>query len=130
MEEDFGQWLYERRKEKNLTELELVQKIDMKQVQEKNIKKWERDLEFPDIDMIYKLSEIYMIPSAEIIERKNRTLQKGVGGVHKRIIAMISLAMGISIYGTIWLCRIVLGLGLVIAFYMMWAAGEMARMSM
>lgn len=75
---DFGQWLYEIRKEKGLLESELVEKINMVNVQEINIKKWERDLEFPDLDIIYKLSEIYMIPSAEIIDRKQKTLQEGV----------------------------------------------------
>lgn len=75
---DFGQWLYELRKEKGLTEDQLVSKINMINVQEINVKKWERDLEFPDLDAIYKLSEIYMIPSAEIIDKKQKTLQAGV----------------------------------------------------
>lgn len=75
---DFGQWLYELRKSKGLTEDELVEKINMVNVQKMNIKKWERDLEFPDLDAIYKLSEIYMIPSTEIIDKKQKTLQAGV----------------------------------------------------
>lgn len=75
---DFGQWLYELRKEKGLTEDELVDKINMINVQTINVKKWERDLEFPELDVIYKLSEIYMIPSAEIIDKKQKTLQAGV----------------------------------------------------
>lgn len=75
---DFGQWLYELRKEKGYTEDQLVDKINMVNVQEINIKKWERDLEFPDLDAIYKLSEIYMIPSSEIIDKKQKTLQEGV----------------------------------------------------
>lgn len=75
---DFGQWLYEQRKKKGLTEEQLVDKINMANVQIINIKKWERDLEFPDLDEIYKLSEIYMISSAEIIDIKQKTLQAGV----------------------------------------------------
>lgn len=105
---DFGEWLYEKRKERGLTEAELVEKINKVNVQEVNIKKWERDLEFPDLDTIYKLSEIYMISSAEIIDKKQKTLQAGVEGVHMYIIRMLSLFMGISIYGTIWLCRIII----------------------
>ena len=75
---DFGQWLYELRKEKGLTEEQLATKINMVNVQEINIKKWERDLEFPDLDVIYKLSEIYMISSTEIIDKKQKTLQAGI----------------------------------------------------
>lgn len=105
---DFGEWLYQLRKEKGLTEDQLVDKINMVNVQEINVKKWERDLEFPDLDVIYKLSEIYMISSAEIIDKKQKTLQAGVDSIHMYIIRILSLFMGISIYGTIWLCRIVI----------------------
>lgn len=113
---DFGQWLYETRKENGYTELELVEKINQVNVQVKNVKKWERDLEFPDLDAIYKLSEIYMIPSAEIIEKKNQTLQNGVDGINMYIIRMISLMLGISIYGTIIIGYSVVFLALIIVF--------------
>lgn len=105
---DFGEWLYKLRVKKGLTEEQLVDKINMVNVQQINIKKWERDLEFPDLDMIYKLSEIYMIPSAEIIDKKQKTLQAGMDGIHMYIIRVLSLIMGISIYGTIWLSRILI----------------------
>lgn len=112
---DFGQWLYEQRKQKGLTEGQLADEINMINVQPINIKKWERDLEFPDLDAIYKLSEIYMISSAEIIDKKQKTLQAGVEGIHMYIIRVLSLLMGISIYGTIWLCRIILTGTLILA---------------
>ena len=105
---DFGEWLFNLRKEKGFTEEQLVDKINMINVKEINIKKWERDLEFPDLDAIYKLSEIYMIPSAEIIDKKQKTMQNGVEGIHIYVIRILSLLMGTSIYGTIWLFRIVL----------------------
>lgn len=113
---DFGQWLFELRKEKGYTEEELVQKIDRKNVEVKNIKKWERDLEFPDLDSIYKLSEIYMIPSAEIIEKKNQTLQTGVEGINMFVIRMLSFILGISIYGTIILAHTVCYITLILVF--------------
>lgn len=111
---DFGQWLYEKRKKEGLTEEQLANKMNMINVQAINIKKWERDLEFPDLDAIYKLSEIYMVSSAEIIDIKQKTLQAGVEGIHMYIIRLISLFMGISIYGTIWLCRTVLFVTLIL----------------
>lgn len=110
---DFGQWLYNLRKEKDFTEYDLVEKINMRNVQVINIKKWERDLEFPDLDTIYKLSEIYQIEAAEIIDKKQKTLQAGVDGIHIYIIRVLSLFMGISIYGTIWFFRIMLTLILI-----------------
>ena len=77
-------------------------------VSQTNIKKWERDLEFPEIDVIYKLSEIYMISAAEIIDKKQKTLQSGINGIHKYIIRWLSFMMGLSIYGTIIFCRVFL----------------------
>lgn len=113
---DFGQWLYELRKEKDLTEEELFQKMNLVNVQVKNIKKWERDLEFPDLDAIYKLSEIYNIPSVEIIEKKNQTLQTGVDGINMFIIRMLSLFLGLSIYGTIIFAYTLIFLTLIVVF--------------
>ena len=113
---DFGQWLYEIRKEKGYTELELADKINQHNVEVKNVKKWERDLEFPDLDAIYKLSEIYGIESAEIIQKKNETLQSGVDGINMFAIRMLSLMLGISIYGTIIIWNIILYTTLVWVF--------------
>ena len=113
---DFGQWLYEIREERGYSELELAEKINQVNVQVKNVKKWERDLEFPDLDAIYKLSEIYGIPSAEIIEKKNKTLQNGVEGINMFVIRMISLMLGISIYGTIVISNIIIYGVLILVF--------------
>lgn len=98
---DFGEWLYELRKNKGYTEEDLVEKINMANIQAINVKKWERDLEFPDLNAIYKLSEIYMISSTEIIDRKNKTLQAGVNGVNEYLIRMISLILGTTYYGAL-----------------------------
>lgn len=113
---DFGQWLYEIRKERGYTELELVEKINRRNVQVRNVKKWERDLEFPDLDAIYKLSEIYGIPSTEIVEKKNETLQNGVDGINIFVIRMISFMLGISIYGTIIVAYTVTFVVLILSF--------------
>ncbi len=105
---DFGQWLYYLRRNKGYTEQELVDRIGIAAIQVKNIKKWERDLEYPNLDAIYKLSEIYQIPSAKILHIKEQTLKEGIEGIHKWIIRWISYFIGFSIYGTIWLCRVIL----------------------
>lgn len=114
-EEDFGQWLYELRIKQGLTIEQLTEKINMINVSKINIRKWERDLEFPEIDVIYKLSEIYMISAAEIIDKKQKTLQTGVEGIHKYIIRWLSFMMGLSIYGTIIFCRVILTIILICA---------------
>ena len=89
LENDFGAYLYDKRCQKEWTIEELVQKINMPTVTIKSIKKWEHDLEFPNLDQLYKLSEIYEIPSEELMQVKTNTLQEGLKGVHKAVVRFI-----------------------------------------
>lgn len=113
---DFGEYLYDLRIKNNLTYEELTQKIDMPIVTSTNIKKWERDLEFPNLDTIYKLSEIFEIPSEELLKVKEDTLNAGTAGINKRFIRWLSFFLGISIYSTIILSRVIIYLTLILVF--------------
>lgn len=118
---DFGELMQKLREEKNFTEAEVVEKLGITEITEKNIKKWERDLEFPDLNTIYKISELYFIPSEELIKSKEDTLKSGVNGINKRFIRWLSMLLGISMYGTIILCRIILYIALIGTFiWFMW----------
>lgn len=101
LENDLGAYLYDLRQKKEYTIEELAQEINMPSVKIKNIKKWEHDLEFPNLEQIYKISEIYKIPSEEILQVRTQTLQEGLKGVHKTIIRFIGYILGISIYTTV-----------------------------
>lgn len=101
LKNDFGAYLYDLREKRGYTIEELAGKINMNTVTIKTIKKWEHDLEFPNLDQIYKLSEIYEVASQEFMQVKTETLQEGVKGVHKEIIRFIGYIMGISIYGMV-----------------------------
>lgn len=76
LENDFGAYLYDLRQKKEYTIEELAQKINMPQVKIKTIKKWEHDLEFPDLDQIYKLSEIYQVPAEELMQVRTRNVRR------------------------------------------------------
>lgn len=76
LENDFGAYLYDLRQKKEYTIEELAQKINMPQVKIKTIKKWEHDLEFPDLDQIYKLSEIYEVPAEELMQVRTRNIRR------------------------------------------------------
>ena len=58
---------------KNWTYWQLVEKLEDDRLTEKDVKKWEYGLKYPDLDMIYKLSELYQIPSEELIQAKNNS---------------------------------------------------------
>ena len=110
---DFGEWMQKLRTEKNLTEAEVVEKLGISDITEKTVKRWERDLEFPDLNTIYKISELYFVPSEELIKSKEDTLKSGVNGINKRFIRWLSMLLGISMYGTIILCRIIVYIALI-----------------
>ena len=99
LENDFGAYLYDLRCKKEYTIEELVQKIDMPNVTIKSVRKWEHDMEFPDLDRMYKLSEIYEIPIEELMQVRTQTLEEGLKGVHKTLIRFIGYVLGFSIYG-------------------------------
>ena len=89
--------LREERKKNNLTYIEVVDKLNIEGLKEKNIKKWEYGLEYPDLDTIYKLSELYQIPSAEIIQAKNNSYNQGMAAINKRTINFICYIFNVSI---------------------------------
>jgi len=101
LENDFGAYLYDLREKKGYTIEELAEKINMPNATIKNIKKWEHDLEFPNLDHMYKLSEIYEVPSEELMQVRTQTLEEGLKGVHTTLIRFIGYILGISIYTTV-----------------------------
>ena len=120
LENDFGAYLYNLRCKKEYTIEELVQKINMQTVNEKNIRKWEHDLEFPNLDQMYKLSEIYEIPAEELMQVRTQTLEEGLKGVHKTLIRFLGYMLGFSIYGIYVLSYVVILVGAIWAM-LLWA---------
>lgn len=101
LENDFGAYLYELREKNAYTVEELAEKLNIQNVTNKNIKKWEHDLEFPNLDQMYKLSEVYGVAIEELMQVRTQTLEEGLKGVHKLIIRFIGYVLGFSIYTTV-----------------------------
>ena len=115
-DKDFGEILYELRRKKGLSIIELLEKIGKKEIKEKNIRKWESGLEYPELEIIYKLSEIYCVPSTVLLKAKQDSLKSGVDNINKRFIKWLSFTLGISIYASIILSRIIIYGILIIVF--------------
>lgn len=64
MEKTFGDFLRQRRHEKNLTQKELAKLLF---VTESSVSKWEKDVAHPDITLLPKLSEILGVSEHELI---------------------------------------------------------------
>ena len=129
LENDFGAYLYDLRCKKEYTIEELVQKIDMPNVTIKSVRKWEHDMEFPDLEKMYKLSEIYHVPIEELMQVRTQTLEEGLKGVHKTLIRFIGYVFGFSIYGIYILSYIVMFAGSIWAM-LIWAEVPKAILQM
>ena len=85
------------RQEHNWSYIEVVSKLKDKTITEKDIKKWEIGLKYPDLDMIYELSELYQIPSADLIKAKEYSYTKK-GILTTRLIKWICYFLNVSMY--------------------------------
>lgn len=123
---EFGEFLEKIRRDKGMEIWDLSFALKQKgiEVEEKKIRKWEKGLDFPNLETIYKLSEIYKIPSSQFLMIKEETLINGYSGIDVYMVKLIGYIMGVSIYTVIWGTRIILGLMLIYAYWKFWAAGE------
>ena len=117
--ESLEELLQRLRKSKNWTYLEVVQELSKIGVMtnEKEVKKWEIGLEYPNLDIIYKLSDIYQVSSQDIIQAKNNSLNKGFNSIHTRIIKWVCYFTGASMKVINWLMYIIILGALVYAFW-------------
>ena len=91
----FGEYILEGRDKKGLSRLSLVEKIIEKgqQVDERTVNLWEKDARYPDITMIYVLSEILEIHPNDLIEAKQFMYEAGLNSID-----MIAMR---AIFGTV-----------------------------
>ena len=109
--------LLDLRNQKGWTYMHIVEELQKLGVtiDEKSVKKWEIGLKYPDLDVIYKLSELYMVPSEKIITAKSNSYKKGMDSIHMTFIKWFCYITGVSIKIAY------IGLNVVIAVALMWA---------
>ncbi len=95
--EGIEELLIRLRNEKGWSRVELMAHLSNKTIKEKDIKKWELGLEYPDLNMIYELSGIYEIPSEKFVEAKNNSYVKGLGSVNMFLTKWICYLLNVSI---------------------------------
>ena len=64
VENKFGELIYKLRKEMNLTQKELANKIN---ISDKAISRWETGKNFPTIEMLYTISKFFKIPFQDLL---------------------------------------------------------------
>lgn len=71
--ESFGLFIAEQRKEKNLTQKELADKL---LISDKAVSKWERGLSFPDITLLEPLAELLSVSIVELMEGRKISMDE------------------------------------------------------
>lgn len=89
--------LIELRNKKGWTRLELLERLSNREMTEKDIKKWESGLAYPDTDMLYELSEIYMVPCEVLITAKSYSYEQAMESFSSLLIRYICYFTGISL---------------------------------
>lgn len=86
------QILKESRKERNWSYLDVVVALNKvgASTTAKQVKGWETGILHPDLDIIYKLAEIYDIPSKNMIAAKNNSYYKDYNSMHMTISKWLS----------------------------------------
>lgn len=109
------QLLKDLREAKDWNYWDLVEKLAEKKIMidEKIVKKWEYGLEYPDLDTIYRLSEIYEIPSENFVIAKNNSFKEGFETIHMEFIKRFCYITGISLKIGYIAMYVVIGLALV-----------------
>lgn len=83
-------------------------------VTEKQVKKWEYGLEVPDLDMIYKLSELYFISSEDLIQARDASFSKSY---HTSFLLLLAkwfcYLTGFTVKASSILIFLILGFGLI-----------------
>lgn len=75
----FGEYLKNLRLNKNLTPEEVAEKINIKI---DTVKRWERNLEIPELDNMYKLSEFYQVPCEHLLRLKEELFKPNTKAVN------------------------------------------------
>lgn len=116
-EKGIEELLIELRKKEGLSRIELLEKLNDSNLTEKDIKKWEIGLSYPDLDTIYKLSEIYKVSSTEFVKAKNNSYEKGLAGINKKIIRWFVYTLNVSFYVGVVLTIILYVLAFILALW-------------
>ncbi len=90
--------LFDLRKEKNWSYINIIQELNNLgiSVDERQIKKWELGLEYPNTDMLYKFSTLYYFPVENFIMAKNNSYVEGMNSIHKTFIKWFCYFTGLS----------------------------------
>lgn len=109
-------YLRKLREEKKITQEELAAELE---IEVNKIKKWEKGTIYPELEEMYKISEIYQVPCKELLDYKEREMAH-----NKNIIVIISRMLGISTYATAFIVIVLIAFFFCVAISFMATAAS------
>ena len=112
----FGAYLKDLRIKKELTVEEFAEKLNLTI---EKVKRWEKNLEVPELDDMYKLSEFYEIPCEHLLRLKEELFKP-----NEKLIRIICKVLGVSITTARIIFYVLLVLCLILAWVFFVYAGQ------
>ena len=84
------------REDKNWSYNDVAYHLNDTNIMPENIKKMESELEYPDLDMMYKLSELYSVPVEDLVKAKEFSYETLRSSFSVTLIKWINYFFGIS----------------------------------
>ncbi|EDS71544.1 helix-turn-helix domain-containing protein [Anaerofustis stercorihominis] len=94
MDNEMGRLISSLRKEKNMTQQELADKLN---ITDKAVSKWERGLSYPDISLIPKLADILDIDPNKLLGSSNNEISKTDKSNIKDTIMLVFKCVGFAL---------------------------------
>ncbi|WP_302826189.1 helix-turn-helix domain-containing protein [Anaerofustis stercorihominis] len=94
MDNEMGRLISSLRKEKNMTQQELADKLN---ITDKAVSKWERGLSYPDISLIPKLADILDIDPNKLLGSSNNEISKTDKSNIKDTIMLVFKCLGLAL---------------------------------
>lgn len=102
---NFGKFIYELRKEKGLTQKELADKLN---ISDKAVSRWENGKNYPDIETMQSLAEIFGVSVSELLEGKRLEQNEIVLQSNRRMISEIKKTKRLKIFITVFIISIII----------------------
>ena len=103
--EKFGLFVTELRKEKNLTQKDLAEKL---YVSDKTVSKWERGLSMPNVVLLIPIADFFNTTATSVISRKKELALLEVVGMTKKQISKMLVAEGFLYLGGAFMIAVLL----------------------
>lgn len=120
IEADLSQMTEERLKREEKEKQESEWKLREKLLADEDVKKWEYGITYPELDMLYILSEMFYISCDDLVQAKNISLKRGFPST--RTIKWICYYLNVSIWVGFAINIIIMTLAFILALaFFRWA---------